>query len=989
MGKTTFIYIRLISFCLLILLPLIGDAKIKLETPEQYAKAVQAHFSKNQWKEGKTILDEAIGLYSTASDLQWLMGKYWYQFKDYNKARYHLIKSIKSNYNNVNAKQLLINVEDETKNYSSAICYVNELLEVNPYWRGLWRRKIDLYRKSGNEIEADRLLKRINQIYPDDSLINRYYINSIEEDYLRHKKAGHKKQAMELLSELIEKSPTDENYFSDLANFYLQEGDKEQSLKIASKGVAAFPRSSILISKKVGLLTELGRHQEALLFLKEQQKKEGNNPQLSRLYNDMFLETARLQRQQDPYVLYGMAYSKGQKNKEVIEYLVTTAINRRNNEEAIEYIKEARRIFGNSKWVLYNEYLLYRNMNRENQAFGIIKRLSEEYPNDQDITYTFCQMQMERAAYLMSLGNFAEALPYAKAVAASQIDAELSKSSRERLITCYSSLKKYPEALTVLEELANLFPDTENIIGKKADLLDKMGKTTEALQLYTSAIENTQGDTRLLYLIGFEEIAIPYIKSCIDSGATGLAYATSTQLVNMNPGNDLALRYAINSSGAMGQYDNFRKYTEQGLSFYPEEPFYKIKQATIYNIDKDHQSAINILRPVLTRFPGNKELVDAFSESAECRALELLKKKETRDAMIVVDTALQVNPISKSLKYTKGLIFEANKQADSAYYYQKFYEPSIEEQYWYKKHLMGLKNETLNNRIGMQYLQSRHGDIDQIRSIASLEYTHMQTKNDYTFRMNYSGRDGETKFSTSNEEGAPGGIGLQLQGEWEHRFNNKWTATLNAAYGTKYFPQLAGNFSIARAFRSDWEINLHFGYRKTESYEKIYAFNSNAVDQETGAKGVWETERWNKKYFNLFLAGIGVSKSLDQMWFNGKMDCFQMQSNLYYNASFETRFFLFGDKRSYVSGLMGFGTAPESSIIDFAMPGSFDNLNTTVGLGGTYLITPNLAAGLLGTWLTYYNQTSIRQGNETNYNDIVKTKYKNLYNIYVQLYIFF
>lgn len=989
MGKIKLKYIKLISLWLVMLLPLAVNAKDKLETPEQYVKVVQAHFNKNQWSEGKMLLDKALERYSTASDLQWLMGKYWYQLKEYDKARYHLIKAVKYNYNNVEAKQLLVNVEDETKNYSSAICYVNELLEVNPYWRGLWRRKIDLYQKSGNDVEAERLLKRINQIYPKDTLIKKYYLNSIEEDYMMHRKKGERKKAIMMLNELLEKAPANEMYFTDLANLYLQEGDKEHSLNIVSKGIAAFPASYDLISKKVGLLTELGRNQEALIFLREQQKKVGNNSQLNRLYNDLVFETARAQRQQDPYVLYGMAYSKGQKNKETIEYLVTTAINRRYNEEALGYIREARRIFGNTKWVLYNEYLLYRNMNQENQAFGVLKRLSEEYPDDQDIKSTFCQMQMERAAYLMSLGNFAEALPYAKAVASSDVEPELAKSSRERLITCYTSLKKYNEALNTLEELVALFPDTENIIGKKAFLLDKMDKTPEALQLYSSALESAQGDTRLLYLIGFEEIAIPYIKKCIDSGATGLAYATSAQLVSMNPANDLGLRYAINCSGALGQFDNFRKFTNQGLSYYPEEPFYKIKQATIYNIDKDHQSAINILRPVLTRFPGNKELIDAFSESAECRALELLKKKETRDAMIVVDTALQVNPISKSLKYTKGLIFEANRQADSAYYYQKFYEPSIEEQYWYKKHLMGLKNETLNNRIGMQYLQSRHGDIDQIRSIASLEYTHMQTKNDYTFRMNYSGRDGETKFSTSDEEGAPGGIGLQLQGEWEHRFNNKWTATLNAAYGTKYFPQLAGNFSIAKAFRRDWEVNLHFGYRKTESYDKIYAFNSNAIDQETGVKGVWETERWNKKYFNLFLAGIGVSKSLDQMWFNGKMDCFQIQSNLYYNASIETRFFLFGDKRSYVSGLMGFGTAPESSIIDFAMPGSFDNLNTTVGLGGTYLITPNLAAGLLGTWLTYYNQTSIRQGNETNYNDIVKTKYKNLYNIYVQLYIFF
>ena len=122
--------------------------------PEDYAKIVQEHFANEEWEEGKTLLEEGLGRYPKVSDLQWLMGKYWHHKKDYDQARYHLIKAIEDNYNNVNAKQLLVDVEENTQNYSSAICYVNELLEVNPYWRGLWRRKIDLYRKQGNDVEV-------------------------------------------------------------------------------------------------------------------------------------------------------------------------------------------------------------------------------------------------------------------------------------------------------------------------------------------------------------------------------------------------------------------------------------------------------------------------------------------------------------------------------------------------------------------------------------------------------------------------------------------------------------------------------------------------------------------------------------------------------------------------------------------------------------------------------------------------------------------
>ncbi len=124
------------------------------------------------------------------SDLNGSWANTGFTKKNYDQSRYHLVKAIDDNYNNVNAKHLLVDVEDITeKNYSSAICYVNELLEVNPYWRGLWRRKIELYRKQNNDVEADRLLKRINQIYPNDTILRKDYIYSMEVGYQQMKKA--------------------------------------------------------------------------------------------------------------------------------------------------------------------------------------------------------------------------------------------------------------------------------------------------------------------------------------------------------------------------------------------------------------------------------------------------------------------------------------------------------------------------------------------------------------------------------------------------------------------------------------------------------------------------------------------------------------------------------------------------------------------------------------------------------------------------------
>ena len=119
-------------------------------TPLYYDTNVRYLFKQGNWESGKRLLDEGLKRYPTISSLNELAGRYYYHKRAYDDARYYLVISLRDNDHNVEAKQLLINVEEDTHNYSSAICYVNELLEIHPYWKGLWRRKIELYRKQKN-----------------------------------------------------------------------------------------------------------------------------------------------------------------------------------------------------------------------------------------------------------------------------------------------------------------------------------------------------------------------------------------------------------------------------------------------------------------------------------------------------------------------------------------------------------------------------------------------------------------------------------------------------------------------------------------------------------------------------------------------------------------------------------------------------------------------------------------------------------------------
>lgn len=944
--------IIVLSALLLLLSP--QDLSAKFFTPEEYVTKVSAYFSDEQWEEGYKLLGEAIGKYPSVSGLQGLMGKYWYHLKDLDKARYYLIKAVDADYHNLDAKHLLVNVEESTGNYSSAICYVNELLESDPYAKTLWRRKIALYRKQNNSVEADRLLKRLNQIYPQDSVLRKDFVYMMELNYQRQRRSGDRKQAIATLDELLKQVSDNEQYYLDMINLYLQEGEREQALEWAAAGLNAIPNSVALLYKKVGILSEMSRYSEALAFMRSRMKKD-KSPEVYRLYNELILEAAQGEKLRDAYVLYGMAYKNGNKSREALDYLLNTALTRGYNEDALYYIREIKRLYGADKSTLYKEYVLYWNQGERVRAFNLLMKLREQYPADRDLTENVCHLQLQRASELIGQGLYSEALPCARYVLALHPEAETERVAWGKVLDCQIAMKRYREALVILDTLSVYYPDYGNIVGKRAYLLDKMERTPEALQLYYTAIENAEPDMRQFYIAGYEDIAIPYIKKCVEAGATKQAFDEAERLYRLNPENDLALRYVINLAGQLGNDDQFREYTEQGLAAYPDEPFYVVKKASLLDKEGEYSTSISMVLPLLRKYPGNRELTGAFSQSSEYQALELNRRGELDAAITILDTALAYDGNNKSLLYAKGVVYEKKKEYDLAYSFQKFYDPSEAERRDFEYHLKGLRNAMYRNEIGLEYMRSRYGEKDAITSIATLEYTRKGERDIYTGRINYAGRNGtsdEELLELSNEPVERGGVGFQLQAELVHTFSDEtWQGMVNVAWADRYFPKVTANIALTKYFPHDWELELRGGYRRLDDR-------------------------------NLYSFGPGVAKSWGPLWANAKTDLFILDSKLYYNTMVQMRYYFVDDRCSYVVGMAGIGSAPELTVLDRALPGAFSHANTMVGLGGKYLLLPNFSVGLLGTWYTYY--TEKRTGYDT-----VLTRYKNLYNIYVQLYISF
>ena len=955
-----------------------------IKSPDYYASNVRMMFKNGQWEEGKRLLDEGLRYYTDTNDLNELNGRYYYHMKDYDNARYYLVVACRDNPENVTAKQLLVTVEEVTKNYSSAICYINELLEINPYWKGLWRKKIGLFRLQNNHVEADRLLKRLHQIYPNDSTVQRDYVGSLEEKFLRERGAGNRTAVIASLYDLTEAMPRNEEYYIALSNLLLQDGNVEEALEVTGRGVSNMPRSSQLIIKRASILGSEGRYQEALAFVKARMRY-NRSAALARFYTNLLAEAANAAKMNDPYVLHGQLYAQTG-SSEALDYMLSTSITRGYDEDALYYLAEAKRRRGETPSLLYKEYMVYKRMGNVNKAYSLLTTLAAMDSTNTDIADELALNRLQQAGILISDGLYSEALPYLKAAVAHSYDPEIAASARNREYACYYEMRRYDEALAALDSMYAAHPDKSGYFIKKADILNRQGYAQEALDLLDSAmVDSLELEMRPAYVSAYEEIAVPYIKGLIEEGASFLALSESSRLVAVNPSNVEGLRYAIGMSDLLGRQDSYDYYVDLARSIYPDRTDFIVKKAVSYSRDGEYERVVDMLHPWLEKYPHNQGIVGAFAENSELLAYELIKAHHPDSAIAVVDTALVFDADNEALYLAKGVAYEALHEYDSAYHYQFKYTPGSEEAASFRRHLDGLESRSYKNEVGAEYLQGRYGEADVITSVATLSYTR-ELKNDdlLSAKLNYAGRDGSAA-GDDPEDQVPGGVGLQLQASWTHSISSKWSLSLTGGVASKYFPKFMAEAKLEHYFDRDVSLDVHAGYRRISTYAKGYRWESSLNPEESA----WVFDGWDETKQNFFSLGAGATKYWERISLGGKVDGFFTTSKLYVNAATQFKYYPLNDGRTSIIVTGSAGTAPEANMIDHAMPGTFDKLNTSVGLGGIYMINKHLSAGLMGTWHTFYSQTNNRSGGFADYTETITTRYRNLYNIHLQLYVHF
>ena len=348
-----------------------------------YTKAKKAAL-KNDFISATKYCEKAIELAPLDQDIKEYLGKCYMEIGAFEKARITLLEVLKRSPKRVDARHYLLNIETQSKRYSSAVCYANELLEITPYSKVLWIKKINLYRYMDNHIEARRAANRILQIYPDDDEVI-YLRNSVLKDNaLKNAKGNEFAISAIQYEEVLKTSPTDVDAYLGLINIHIRSGNNQKALEVANRGLIAIPNDTKIINKKIAVLERERNYQEALNIVRAQIKRKASG-NYYKLRTYLLSESARYQRNQDPYELYNQLYDRNKNNREAYNYLVSTSISRGYYGDAEILLLEGLKTKPTSKAILSKLLMVYEAQGKTKKHFSILTKLYTFYPNDYDI----------------------------------------------------------------------------------------------------------------------------------------------------------------------------------------------------------------------------------------------------------------------------------------------------------------------------------------------------------------------------------------------------------------------------------------------------------------------------------------------------------------------------------------------------------------------------------------------------------------------------
>jgi YaiO family outer membrane protein len=907
----------------------------KLNTDELFAEARKAALEEN-FAKAADYCEKALEKNPLNMDVKELLGKCYMELGRTQDARITLLQVLEVSPKRVDARHYLLNIETKSERYSSAVCYANELLEITPYSKTLWMKKVGLYRLMNNDVEANRAIKRLYHIFPEDNEVNDMYRNSLKESALNLSKKQDNLAVVKKYEEVLNLNNLDAETYLKLINIQIKLGNYNAALQAAEKGSYYLPNNKEIFIKKIGVLELQYEYQKAIDLIRKEQKR-APSANLTRLENYLLSESARYFKNSDAFELYSQIYSMDKNNIEAFNYLLSSSLSRGYWGSASELLAEGLKRNPNSKELLMKKLFLYEMQQNEEGEVALTEKLYKLYPTDAGIKEKYDNQAFKQAKIDLEKKNYKAA---GETFIRLKDDPRLGAFASNRLIDVYAAQGLFEKAHFLADQLIEKDGEDVSLKIKKVNLYTLDNKYEKAYD-YLQELKIIHPENSQIEWIEIDFL-LNYNKYLIENENYKAAETISNEILQTDESNKQAHLYKINAQLSMRAYDNASKSIQVALKYYPDDRDLKLKLADVYLNSYQIDKSIEILSELTTKYIYNQTIKNSLIESLFKKAKKHEQQRELEEAKSVYYRILELEPndtlsvikitnilidqdrlqdaeylINQSLErhkahnemlFLKGMIALRKEDYATALVYLTLYIPPLHRASAHRDLIDFIKSKLLKNEIAISYLRVRSDSLFLTASIATFEYVRIEKRNTFVGRINYAPR--------------PTAIALQFEVDWYHTFKNKSNFLVNAAVANEFFKPFKLGVSYYQPFKKQYQAELGLRY--------INQRNNN----------------------DLFAGIVGIERYIDRFWVNLRATAMTDLQDVYGSLFAQSRFSLKND-RSYIAMMASIGSIPEDQKLDFQL-NTFTSFTTTmVGAGYFHSFKYNVTAGIQGNWYTF------------------------------------
>lgn len=477
---------------------------------------------------------------------------------------------------NKEAIQAVYNLDVRSGNYVSSLAFTNRALQASPSSYEFMIKKVGILEAMYRYVDAIEVIQNLEKLYPNDPEVRklgpymrmqagRYYMNS--DPYLQ-------------FQGVLDKEPGNRDALNYVVNIANSRGLSEDALTWVNAGLKKYPGDKDLTIKKMGILTNLKSYGLASK-LAEGVYRQNPTPDNKANFIELRTQSAKAYIAEQEYdsaisdLKTVLQYDHS--DKQATSMMVNAYSQQKRYDDALHVIDEALTYYPGDEGLLYKKAGVLESYQHYAEAAQISRDLLQRYPDKRHYLNSFVEQSLAAGRQSLAYDDYSSTKTILQEVLDKQPD---NLDALNYIINIETAFKQYDSAIVYADQALHYYPDSKDLLFKKAAIYSDAHKFQEAYAISGALHGQFPYNIRFrdAYIDQLQGSGRQYMASNMADSALGEYY----KALEASPIDSNTLFYAINILNDQKQYDTALALIARGRRAYPDKPYFLLIRAVIY-----------------------------------------------------------------------------------------------------------------------------------------------------------------------------------------------------------------------------------------------------------------------------------------------------------------------------------------------------------------------------------------------------------------------